>query len=137
MFRPSDVAGCALAMLVLAGCEDELAAPQSELCDEQVDISVTESATVRYLVAADGNAVVTSITYTTAAGETTLDAPEDQSADEVFLRHDEEFAAPAEALLRVQGEVAPSGEIGLTYTILPTDPDNPETFGPVVLCGAQ
>lgn len=131
-------AACCLSALFLSvGCEDELAGPETELCDEQVSISVTEPATVRYLVAAAGNAVVTRITYTSLEGNTTLDSPEDQSADEVFFRRDVVFDAPVEALLAVQGEVAASGEIGITYTILPSDPDQPESFGPLVLCGAQ
>ena len=124
-------------LLALAGCEDELAGPQTNLCDEQVDISVEEPATVRYLVAAGGSAVITRITYTEVEGDSILNSPADQSADEIYFRRDVEFEAPVEAILRVQGEVATAGEIGLSYTILPTDPEQPEIFGPVVLCGAQ
>lgn len=120
--------------LLAAGCGDDLAGPRSEMCDDRLDITTTEPGVVRYLVAVTGEAVVTRVTYTTPAGDTTLVNPEDESADELLLQRDVHFTEAVEATMRVQGAIATTGEIGFTYAIVPDDLAKDLILGPTVVC---
>ncbi|MGD8494944.1 MAG: hypothetical protein PVF05_02050 [Gemmatimonadales bacterium] len=122
------------ALLAAAGCGDDLSGPRSEMCDDQLAITTTEPGVIRYLVAVTGEAVVNRVTYTTPAGDTTLVNPEDESADELLLRRDIQFSEAVEATIRVQGEVASTGEIGFTYAIVPDDAAKDVILGPTVVC---
>jgi len=109
-------------LLAAGGCDDELNDPQPLACDEQVEISVADApASLRYLVAASGNAVVESVTYTTTEGEMTTTDLDDQAADGIVFDETVEFAAPVEAILRARGEVSAPGEIGIAFTIIPEE----------------
>lgn len=125
-----------LALVVAAACGDDLSGPRSDQCDDQLDIAVTEPSMVRYFVAVTGQAVVSRVTYTTATGDTTLVNPADESPDELLLRRDIAFPAAADAILRVQGEVASTGEIGFTYSIVPDDPMKQVITGPTSVCNS-
>lgn len=124
----------AFALLAAAGCGDNLAGPRSEMCDDQLAITTTEAGVIRYLVAVTGEAVVNRVTYTTPAGDTTLVNPEDEAADELLLRRDIHFSEAVEATIRVQGEVASTGEIGFTYAIVPDDLAKDVILGPTTVC---
>jgi hypothetical protein len=127
----------AVLLAAVAGCEDELNNPQSFMCDEMLEIVIEDDdvpASLRYLVSADGDAVVQSVTYTTPSGDVTTtmfdhDAPNDIVFDQVV-----EFDAPVEAVLRAQGEVAAGGQIGIAYTIVFEDGSRFDSFASV--CGA-
>jgi len=127
----------ALLLVAAVGCEDELNNPQVFTCDEMLEIVLDDDdvpATLRYLVSADGDAVVQSVTYTTAAGDvTTMDLDHDDPNDIVF---DQEvaFDAPVEAILRAQGEVTTGGQIGIAYTIVFEDESRFNSLPSV--CGA-
>ena len=126
-----------VALLLLAtGCEDELNDPQIESCDETLEIEVAEApATINYLVAADGNAVVNSVTYTTSAGEQTVNSFAGNSCEEgIVFCEQVMFDEPVNATLRARGEVATGGQIGITYTV--TFEDAMPIVGPITLCGA-
>lgn len=126
-----------LLLAAAAGCEDELNNPQVFACDEMLEIVIDAEdvpATLRYLVSADGDAVVESVTYTTPAGDvTTTTLDHDDPNDIVFDEH-VEFDMPVEATLRAQGEVAAGGQIGIAYTIIFEDGSRIDGFPSV--CGA-
>lgn len=125
-----------LAVLAAAACGDDLSGPRSDQCDDQLEIAVTGPSVVSYLVAAAGQAVVTRVTYTTPMGDTTLVNPEDESSDELLLRRDIAFTEATDAVLRVQGEIASNGEIGLSYNIVPDDPEQQVVIGPTRVCNS-
>lgn len=127
----------AVSLLFLPACEDELSEPEVRSCDETIEVVVEEvPTTVRYLVAADGNAVVNSVTYATPTGPITVDSPTAvEGGSDIVLREDVEFAEAATATLRAQGEVATGGQIGLTYSLIPDDQALPVETGPITLCG--
>lgn len=125
-----------LALVLLAtACEDELANPRVQTCDETLDIVVETPGILRYLVSGAGNAVVQSITYSTPAGDSTLAFPLADSPNGDLFRKDVRFEDPAEATFNVMGEVAAGGEIGITYSLIPTDGDIAVENGPLLLCG--
>lgn len=119
--------------LAAAGCEDELNNPESFECDEVLEIAIVEvPVTLEYRVAAGGQAVVESVTYTTPTGDvTTMDIDHDAANDIVF-QHAEEFDEPTEATLRARGEIAAGGQIGISYTIFS---DAAPVAGPISVCG--
>ena len=135
-FRLIDRLAPAVALLVgAAACADELNNPQVESCDETLEIQVAEApATINYLVAADGNAIVNSVTYTTPSGDQTVTSFTGScgEADIVFCEN-VPFDEPVDAILRARGEVATGGQIGITYSI--TFEDATPITGPIAVCG--
>lgn len=121
-------------LLAAAGCEDELNNPESFACDETLEIAIEEvPVTLEYRVAAGGQAVVQSVTYTTPTGDvTTMDIDHDAANDLVF-QHGVEFDEPTDATLRAQGEIASGGEIGISYTIFGA---GAPVAGPISVCGS-
>ena len=122
-------------VLVVAACDDELANPPVETCDETLQITVDVPGTLRYLVSAAGGAVVQSITFTTPAGDSTLAFPLADSPNGDLFRKDVTFEEPAEATFNVMGEVATGGEIGITYSLIPEADSLAVRNGPLQLCG--
>lgn len=131
--RHLPVVGIFALLLAAVGCEDELNNPDSFACDEMLEIAIEEVPVIlEYRVAADGQAVVHSVTYTTPTGDvTTMDIDHDAPNDIVF-QHGEEFDEPTDATLRVQGEIAAGGQIGISYSIFS---DEPPVAGPISVCG--
>lgn len=125
-----------LALLVAAaGCGDELNNPESFECDEMLEINIEDvPASLRYLVSADGSAVVESVTYTTTEGDVTTTDLDHQAANDIVFDETILFDAPVEAVLRARGEVATGGQIGIAYTIIFEDGSRFDSFPSV--CGA-
>lgn len=123
-----------IAAFVVA-CGDELNAPQAQSCDERLELSVEEPATVEYRVRA-GNAIVASVTFTTPVGDSTITSFPDQDPDDFSFDRNVQFAEPADAQLRAVGEVATAGQIAITYTIIPDDGAHAVVNGPIAACGA-
>jgi len=123
-------------LLLVAGCEDELSDPQVESCDLMLEVEIDDvPASLRYLVSADGSAVVGSVTYTTPAGEVTTTTLDHDAPNAIVFQQDVVFDAPVVAMLRAQGEVATGGQIGLAYTLSLADMiinSDPSAF----VCGA-
>lgn len=131
--RRLPVVGLFALLLAAAGCEDELNNPEVESCDEMLEIAIEEvPVTLEYRVAADGQAVVQSVTYTTPTGDVTTTDIDHDAANDIVFQHGEEFDEPTDATLRVQGEIATGGQIGISYTIFS---DGPPVAGPISVCG--
>lgn len=115
-----------LLLVAVAGCADDLANnPQLGACDEELTFNVvTVPVEVQYDVSATGPAVVRSVTYTTPTGEQQVMNPADPFPSVVVT-----FTAPTSGRIRVQGEAATGGEIGVAYTFLP-----PQTQNDLALC---
>lgn len=105
-------------LFLVTGCEDELNDPEVGSCDLTLDVEIDDvPASLRYLVSADGNAVVNSVTYTTPAGEVTTTTLDHDAPNAIVFNQEVDFDAPVVAMLRAQGEVATGGQIGLAYTL--------------------
>lgn len=122
------------AILLSSACADELSRPVTLTCDLQLDLSVdTVPATMTYIVAAGGLATVSSVTFTTPVGDSTLTDPPDENTDgDTYLTREALFDSATAASLRVMGEVSTGGQIGITYTV---EPGQPEVAGPFRICG--
>lgn len=132
--RRLPVVGLLALLLAAAGCEDELNNPESFTCDEMLEIAIEEvPVTLEYRVAADGQAVVQSVTYTTPTGDVTSTDIDHDAPDNIVFRQPVEFDEPTEATLRVQGEIATGGQIGISYTLFIDGVPDP---GPISVCGA-
>lgn len=124
-----------LLLAAVAGCEDELNNPQVFTCDEMLEVTIDDvPATLRYLVSADGDAVVHSVTYTTPDGDVTTTTLDHEAPNDIVFDQAVEFDAPVQATLRAQGEVATGGQIGIAYTIVFEDGSRLDSSPSV--CGA-
>lgn len=133
--RPFSIAatcGLALTLAFVVACSEDLGGPQVRACDESLTVTIDDPSTLTYLVSVAGDAAVSSVMFTTPAGDSTVNSPPDQAADEILFVRDFDFAAGAEATLRVLGEVAQGGEIGITYIVDPFVGSN--INGPISLC---
>lgn len=129
------LAAAALAAAGLSSaCADELSQPVTMACDLQLDLSLDSvPATVNYIVAAGGLATVSSVTFTTPVGDSTLTNPPDENTgSETYLTREASFDSTTAASLRVIGEVSTGGQVGITYTV---EPGQPEIAGPFRICG--
>lgn len=116
--RRLPVVGLLALLLAAAGCEDELNNPQTATCDVSFEVTLDDvPATIRYLVSADGNAVVQNVTYTTPTGDVTTTDLDHDAPDAIVFDSTLAFAEPVDASLRARGEIAAGGQIGLAFTI--------------------
>lgn len=124
----------AILLAAVTACEDELNDPETFMCDEMLEIVIEEApVTVRYLVSADGSAVVQSVTYTTPEGEVTTTTVDHDDPNDIVFDLDVDFDEPVTAILRARGEVATGGQIGISYTIFST---GETVLGPISVCSA-
>lgn len=109
-------------LLAAAGCEDELNNPQTAMCDVSFEVTLDDvPATIRYLVSADGDAVVQNVTYTTPTGDVTTTDLDHDAPDTFVFDGTEAFDEPVDASLRARGEIAAGGQIGLGFIIQPNE----------------
>jgi hypothetical protein len=133
--RRLPVVGLLALLVAAAGCEDELNNPQVFTCDEMLEIVIDDvPASLRYLVSADGDAVVHSVTYTTPTGDVTTTEIDHDAPNDIVFDLEVEFDTPVEAILRAQGEVSAGGQIGIAYTIVFESGERIDSFPSV--CGA-
>lgn len=123
--RPSPAPFAALpALLLLAAslgaCGDDLNAPDVQSCNLQLAVPVTEPATVQYSVAAD-NAIVASVTFTSAVGDSTITSFSDQSGQMFTFERTVMFPEATAARIAATGEVATSGEIAVGFIVIPAE----------------
>ena len=122
-------------LLAAAGCEDELNNPQTAECDVSFNVTLDDvPATIRYLVSADGNAVVQNVTYTTPTGDVTTTDLDHDAPDAIVFDVTEAFDEPVDASLRARGEIAAGGQIGLAYTILPNEGQRIDSHPAAFVC---
>ncbi len=100
-------------------CEDELNAPDVQTCDLQLDVPVTEPAMVEYGVDAD-NAVVASVTFTTAVGDSTITSFPNQTGSTFDFDRTVDFEAETDATLQATGEAGTGGAIVISYNVIPS-----------------
>jgi opacity protein-like surface antigen len=131
---PVLAAAVSAALVLSSACADELSQPVTLTCDLQLDLAVDSvPATVSYIVAADGLATVSSVTFTTPVGDSTLTNPPDENTSgETYLTREAIFDSATAVSLRVMGEVSTGGQVGITYTV---EPGQPEIAGPFRICG--
>lgn len=122
-------------LLAAAGCEDELNNPQTAMCDVSFEVTLDDvPATIRYLVSADGDAVVQDVTYTTPTGDVTTTDLDHDAPNAIVFDVTEAFDEPVDASLRARGEIAAGGQIGLAYTILPNEGDRIDSHPAAYVC---
>lgn len=123
-----------VALLAAPACSDELANPVTMMCDLSLEIAVDSvPASLNYIVAAGGLALVNSVTFTSAAGDSTLTSPADEDENsQTYLVRQASFDSATVATLRVTGEISTGGQVGITYTV---EPGQPDIAGPLRICG--
>lgn len=120
--RHLPAAGLLTLLLAAAGCEDELNNPETAMCDVSFEVPLDDvPATIRYLVSADGDAVVQNVTYTTPTGDVTTTDLDHDAPNTFVFDETEAFDEPVDASLRARGEIAAGGQIGLGFIIQPND----------------
>lgn len=122
--RRLSVVGLLALVLAAAGCEDELNNPQTAMCDVSFEVTLDDvPAEIRYLVSADGDAVVQNVTYTTPTGDVTTTDLDHDAPSTIVFDVTEAFDETVDVSLRARGEIAAGGQIGLAFTITPNEGD--------------
>jgi hypothetical protein len=127
-------AALAAALFAASACADELSNPVTVMCDLTLELAVDSvPANVSYIVAAGGLATVSTVRFTTPVGDSTLTNPPDEDPDsETYVVRGATFDSATAVSLRVTGEVSTGGQVGITYTV---EPGQPQVAGPFRICG--